>query len=81
MKRSNGRCRKSGRHSAHSPEGKKLGSREAWKLAGLTVFEPSGFQAFRLPSLIAFQPPAVSYLPDTLFYLKGKTSDADVEKI
>jgi hypothetical protein len=30
---------------AHMSESKKLGSREAWKLAGLTAFELHGFQA------------------------------------
>lgn len=42
-------------------EGKKLRSREACKLAGLAAFELSGFQVFRLPSLIAFKPLAMSY--------------------
>jgi hypothetical protein len=46
---------------AHKPEGKKLGSQETWKLAGLIACELSTFQVFRLSSLIAFQPLAVSY--------------------
>jgi len=46
---------------AHKPEGKKLGSQDALKLAGLIACELSGFQVFRLSSLIAFQPLAIVY--------------------